>query len=103
MAMLIKVAETGDLQPGQGKRVEVQGKPVALFNIGGTFYAIDHTCTHRGGPLSEGTLQGESVRCPWHGSVFDLRTGRVLGPPATSPVQAYRVVVEGKEIKVEVQ
>ncbi|MBI3087898.1 MAG: non-heme iron oxygenase ferredoxin subunit [Candidatus Omnitrophica bacterium] len=102
MAELITVAKASDVGPGQAKTVEVNGTPVALFNIGGTFYAIDDTCTHVGGPLSEGELQGTAVTCPWHGAQFDVTSGRALTPPAAEGVKRYPVRVEGDEIKLEV-
>lgn len=98
---LVTAAHAGDVQPGTGRLVEVEGRRIALFAAGSAFYAVDDTCTHRGCPLSKGTLQGESVTCPCHGSIFDLRTGQVLHPPAVSPVRAYRVVVEGQDIKID--
>src|SRR5215467_13565317 len=84
MAQFIKVATTADLAPGEAKCVEVAGKKLALFNLEGNFYAIDDTCTHRGGPLSEGEVSGEEVTCPWHGAIYNIKTGAVLGPPAPS-------------------
>ena len=102
MAAFAKIAKSDDIQPGQGKMVEVDGKKIALFNIDGSFYAIDDTCTHRGGPLSEGDLNGNQVTCPWHGAVFDVTTGGVLRPPAPGGVLRYNVRVEGEDIAVEV-
>jgi nitrite reductase/ring-hydroxylating ferredoxin subunit len=102
MAGFVKVGTTGDLASGQGKKVEADGKKIALFNVDGTYYAIDDTCTHRGGPLSEGELTGTEVTCPWHGAIFDLTTGKVLGPPATKGVTRYNVRVSGSSIEVEV-
>jgi nitrite reductase/ring-hydroxylating ferredoxin subunit len=102
MAGFVKVGTTGDLASGQGKKVEADGKKIALFNVDGTYYAIDDTCTHRGGPLSEGELTGTEVTCPWHGAIFDLTTGKVLGPPATKGVTRYNVRVSGNSIEVEV-
>ncbi len=102
MAGFVKVASTGDLAPGRGKMVEVSGKKIALFNLEGSFYAIDDTCPHVGGPLSEGEIQGEKVICPWHGSIFNIKTGEVLGPPARTEVASYNVRVEGTDIEVEV-
>jgi nitrite reductase/ring-hydroxylating ferredoxin subunit len=81
--------------------VEVSGKRIALFNVDGSIYAIDDTCTHLGGPLSEGTLDGKDVTCPWHGAMFDVTSGNVLSPPAPGPVQRYNVRIEGGEIEVE--
>ena len=102
MAAFIKVATARELAPGQAKRVQVQGKAIALFNLGGSYYAIDDTCTHRGGPLSEGQVQGEVVTCPWHGATFDVTTGRVTGPPAQVGVTSYPTRVDGSDIEVEV-
>ncbi len=102
MAAFIKAASTGDLAPGQAKRVEVQGRTIALFNLGGTYHAIDDTCPHRGGPLSEGQVEGQVVTCPWHGAKFDVSTGSVTGPPAQRGVTSFRVRVTGSDIEVEV-
>lgn len=98
----IKVTAVQDLKPGQGKLVQAGGKEIALFNIGGQFFAIDDTCSHAGGPLSEGFLQDHTVTCPWHGSQFDVRTGQVLGGPARENVTAYPVKIEEEEILIEV-
>jgi nitrite reductase/ring-hydroxylating ferredoxin subunit len=96
-----KVARTEDIPTGQAKLVEVDGKEIALFNVGGAFHAIDNTCTHVGGPLCEGELEGNEVTCPWHGAMFDVTTGQVLGPPAASNVNRYNVRVDGSDIEVE--
>jgi len=101
MAELVTVAKTSEIGAGQAKAVDVKGQTVALFNVGGTFYAIEDTCTHVGGPLSEGEVQGTAVTCPWHGAQFDVTSGKVLGPPAAEGVKSYPVRVEGDEIKVE--
>jgi 3-phenylpropionate/trans-cinnamate dioxygenase ferredoxin component len=101
MAEFVKVGKTGDLAPGNGMRVEAGGKKIALFNIDGTYYAIDDGCTHRGGPLSEGPLSGGEVTCPWHGAVFDVKTGNALGPPASKGVSKYNVRVTGDSIEIE--
>jgi len=102
MADFVKVAKTDEIVPGQGKMIEVGGKKIALFNVEGSFHAIDDTCTHRGGPLSEGSLEGNQVTCPLHGARFDVTTGEVLGPPAPQGVARYNVRVEGSDIQVEV-
>ncbi|MBI2113666.1 MAG: non-heme iron oxygenase ferredoxin subunit [candidate division NC10 bacterium] len=102
MAAFIKVAVTSELAPGQAKKVEVQGKAIALFNLGGSYHAIDDTCTHRGGPLSEGQVQGDVVTCPWHGAKFKVTGGDVLGPPARAGVVSYPTRITGSDIEVEV-
>ncbi len=89
MSKLTKVAETMDVAPGTGKVVEVEGRSIALFNVAGTFYAIDNTCSHEGGPLGEGELAGEIVTCPWHGATFNVKTGAAIGPPAVENVQQF--------------
>jgi 3-phenylpropionate/trans-cinnamate dioxygenase ferredoxin subunit len=102
MAQLIKVATTDELGDQQAKLVEVEGQKIALFRVDGAFYALSDTCTHRGGPLSEGELEGAEVTCPWHGAKFDIRTGAVLGPPAQQGVKSYPVRVTGADIEIDV-
>ncbi len=102
MAGFVKAAKAQDVALGSGKRVEVSGKKIAIFNVDGKYYAIDDTCTHRGGPLSEGGLDGKEVTCPWHGAVFDVTTGEVLGPPAPKTVSRYDVRISGNDIEVKV-
>jgi nitrite reductase/ring-hydroxylating ferredoxin subunit len=102
MPEFVKVARTDEVSPGQARLVEAGGKEIALFNVAGTFHAIDNNCTHVGGPLCEGELSGTEVICPWHGAAFDVTTGQVLGPPAGAPVSRYNVRVEGSDIEVEV-
>jgi len=102
MANFVKVAKTSDLEPGQGRLVDVNGKPIALFNVDGQFFALDNTCTHRGGPLAEGEVSGHEVTCPYHGAKFDIRTGEVVGPPAQRAALRYGVRVTGTDIEVEV-
>jgi nitrite reductase (NADH) small subunit len=97
----VRVARVSELSPGTGKVVGTDGRSVALFNVDGVFYAIDNTCTHRGGPLGEGALIGEIVTCPWHGAQFNVRTGAVTRPPAPSGVRSYPVKVEGDDVLVD--
>ena len=101
MGSFTKIAERKDLQPGTAKLVEVAGKKIALFNVNGQFYALDDTCTHRGGSLSKGSFEDESVTCPLHGASFEFKTGKVLGPPAPTGVACYKVQVEGSDIQIE--
>jgi 3-phenylpropionate/trans-cinnamate dioxygenase ferredoxin subunit len=101
MADFVKVAKTHEIEPGQAQRVTVGGKDIALFNVDGQFFALDNTCTHRGGSLVEGELSGHEVTCPLHGATFDIQTGEVLGPPAQRAVARYGVRVTGTDIEVE--
>lgn len=102
MGQYVKVATVNEIAEGQTKVVEVSGQRIALFNINGTFYAIDDTCPHRGGPLSEGFIENDEVTCPWHGARFRLATGDVLSSPATRGVQAFAVRVQGNDVEIEV-
>jgi nitrite reductase/ring-hydroxylating ferredoxin subunit len=85
-----------ELKPGQVGAVQVKGESVAVFNVEGNFYALEDYCSHAGGPLSEGKLEGQTVICPWHGSCFDVTTGEVTCGPAKKGVRAYLVKIEGK-------
>ncbi len=102
MSELVKVATLGEIPPGTCRHVEAAGREVAIFNVEGTIYAMGGTCTHKGGPLGEGDLDGTVVTCPWHGAQFDVTTGQVVGPPAAQNEPTYKVVVEGEDISVEV-
>ncbi len=101
MSRFVKAASAADLPPGGVKQVEVEGKEIALFNVGGTLYALDNTCTHSGGPLAEGSVEGDQVECPWHGARFDLKTGASSSPMAPDGVAAYPVRVNGSDIEIE--
>ena len=68
----------------------------AVFSVAGGFCATQAKCTHRGGPLNEGKLNGSTVTCPWHGTQYNVCTGAVLRGPATEPVKTYPVIVEGE-------
>lgn len=94
----VKVCDVSDLESGQGMTAEVDGAPVAVFNVDGEFYAIGAECTHMGGPLGEGELEGERVECPWHGAIFDVTSGEVKAMPATEGVPSYDVTVEDGEV-----
>ena len=98
----VKVAKISQVPPGTGKAVQAAAKQVAIFNVGGAFYAIDGLCTHRQGPLADGALEGTIVTCPWHGSKFDVTSGQVIKGPATRPVSSYPVRVEGTDILLEI-
>jgi nitrite reductase/ring-hydroxylating ferredoxin subunit len=85
--------QTKDIEPSKMKAVEVDGEMVCVANVEGKYYAIGNVCTHMGGPLAEGKLEGYEVECPWHGSRFDIRSGKVLRPPAMREEPTYEVKV----------
>lgn len=99
MGDYVRVAGTADIPPGTGMTAEVGGQAIAVFNVDGTFYAIDNTCVHRGGPLGEGELEGDLVTCPWHAWQYNVKTGVSTTNPSAS-VKSYQVKVEGPDIKV---
>lgn len=99
----VKVADVKDIQPSQMKEVEVNGENICVVNVEGKYYAIGSICTHEGGPLADGTLEGYEVECPWHNSKFDVRTGEVISPPASEPEPAYEVKIDGNSILIKTQ
>jgi nitrite reductase/ring-hydroxylating ferredoxin subunit len=98
----VKVATVQEVPPGKSKQAKLGSKTLAIFNVNGTFHAIDDTCPHRGAPLSEGEIEGPYVTCPWHAATFDVTSGAHLSPPATSDVACYKVQVVGDEVQVDV-
>jgi nitrite reductase/ring-hydroxylating ferredoxin subunit len=97
---LVKVASAGDLKPNQMKAVDAEGKPVLLVNLNGTFYAIGNKCTHRGCLLSKGTLNGDTVKCGCHGSIFDVKTGNVVKGPAKNAEPKNEVKIENDQVMI---
>ena len=97
----VKVAETKDVQTSQMMAVEVNGEKVCIANIEGRYYAIGNVCTHMGGPLAEGKIEGFEVQCSWHGSNFDIRTGNVVRPPAVRVEPTYEVKVQDNNILIK--
>jgi nitrite reductase (NADH) small subunit len=103
MAEFRSVAAVSEVPPGSLKHIELEdGTQVCLANVGGTFYAIGGECTHMGGPLGEGELDGTTVTCPWHSGEYDVTTGKMLSPPAEGDEPAYEVRVEGDDVQVAV-
>ena len=97
------VAKTADTAPGTISVHEVDGVRIALCNVNGRFYAIDDVCTHDGGPLDQGELEGNLVECPRHGARFDVTDGRAVTLPAVRPVKTYKVQVDGDDVMVDVE
>ena len=96
----VTVATVDEIGNGQRKLVDVDGEPLAVFNIAGQYFAIADVCSHDDGPVAEGLLDGTQVECPRHGARFDLRTGKALTLPAVVDIPAYPVRVVGDEIQV---
>jgi 3-phenylpropionate/trans-cinnamate dioxygenase ferredoxin subunit len=96
----VTVARDGEIPVGGVKVVRLGDQPVAVFHLEDGYYAMDDICTHDGGELASGTVDGDVIECPRHGARFDIRSGAVLGLPAIVPVPTYEVRVEGDNIKV---
>lgn len=94
------VASSDALPPGAMLSVEVDGTPVAVFNVGGRYYAMEDRCPHDGGVLSGGAVEDDVVICPRHGASFCVRTGKVLSPPACEDIAVLAVRVEGGLVQV---
>lgn len=98
----VRVFAVGELLPGELTYVDIEGLPLALANVAGQLYAIGDSCRHQGGPLSAGLLVGETVTCPWHGWVYDLRSGKSIVPPVGLRVPTYPVIIVGDDVFVEI-
>ena len=99
VAEFVEVAKVRDIPPGEARVVVVAGHPLALFNAGGEFFALENTCLHRGGPIGEGVLENGVVTCPWHGWQYDVRTGENIVNPVAR-LRTFRVKVEGDAVLV---
>ncbi len=97
----VKVAKASGVPAGVVLGYEVEGKKVAVVNLGGKFYAFENHCSHRGAELSKGLLMGNVVVCPLHGSQFDVTTGQKIYGPAPGPIKTYPVKVEGDDVLVD--
>ena len=97
----VLAGKMGEIAAGTIREVEVAGKTIALANVAGKFYAISNTCLHQGGPLGEGSMDGNMVTCPWHAWQYDVTTGK-LGQSPSMGVACYPVEVRGEEILVDV-
>ncbi len=106
---IVEIAKVEEIPAGQMKGFTVEGKEILVVNYEGQYYAIGKVCTHQGGDLSKGKLEGKIVTCPRHGSKFDVTTGKnVAGPKIgfirgkTGDEPAYTVKIEGNSIKVSI-
>jgi nitrite reductase/ring-hydroxylating ferredoxin subunit len=98
----VTVLSRADLPEGKTRTVEVAGRPLALCNVGGTFFAVDDTCPHAGASLGEGHMEGDRVICPLHDACFDVRTGEAVEGPAVTGVATYPVRLVGDAVQIAV-
>jgi len=95
------VAKLSAIPAGTTHKVVVDRRPILLCNVGGQIFAIEDVCTHDGGELDQGELDGTRIMCPRHGAIFDVTNGAALTPPAVMPVATYRVRVDGDDIYLD--
>ena len=100
MSDWVSVAQAGELAPGQWKSVDVDGAQVAVFNLNGQYFAIEDVCTHDGGQLSGGSVEGAEIVCPRHGARFCIRTGAALTAPAYEATAKFPVRIENGEVQL---
>ena len=98
----IDVVESGQISPGTMKSFSINGKNILVANVAGQFYATSNKCTHAGGDLSHGKLEGTIITCPRHGSKFDVTNGKRIKGPASKDIDVYKATVVGKMINIEI-
>jgi len=96
----VRVAGRGDVPAGEMLIVEIEGEEIVLANVDGQIYAFGNGCTHRGGPLGEGLLEGDEVECPFHQGRFNVKTGEAVQEPPTEPIPTYQVQLDGDDVMV---
>jgi len=101
MSEFVRAIAASELAPGQCTEANVAGTPVAIYNVGGTFYATSNVCLHRGGPLGQGLLEGSEVMCPWHAWTWIVTTGENAANPSLK-IPTYAVKVEDGQVFVKV-
>src|SRR5687768_18501247 len=94
--------KASEVKPGGVVAIDVQGTSIAIANVAGTYYAFDDTCTHAQCSLAQGDLAGTTIACMCHGAEFDVRTGKVLAPPAPAPIKVYPIRINGDSLEIEV-
>jgi nitrite reductase/ring-hydroxylating ferredoxin subunit len=97
-----RVASLAEVKPGEPKLVEVDGTRIVLTRLGDQVYAVGDTCAHKGGPLHEGKQSGARLACPWHGWMYDVRTGQCTFPGRGATVPAYQVRIDTDEVWVDI-
>jgi nitrite reductase/ring-hydroxylating ferredoxin subunit len=98
----VRLCSESDVVENWVRRFVVEGKEILVGKLRGKYHALDERRTHRGGPLSEGSLEDGVITCPWHYGQFDLATGEVRGPPPAEPLKSYELRVEGSDILVSI-
>ena len=101
MADWVNVGSVAEIPPGAHKAMDLNGVMIAVFNISGRFYAIEDVCTHDGGILTGGPIDGNIITCPRHGATFDICTGTALTAPAYEPINTFPVRIDNGMVQVK--
>ena len=101
MSEFVVVAKTSEIPDPGSRLVEVGERLVVLVHVAGRYYAVDDLCTHDGGPLSDGAIDGHAIVCPRHGAKFDVRDGKAVSMPAIRPTMTHEVQVQEKNVLVK--
>src|SRR6201982_1315222 len=96
----VRAVKASEVGPGSIREVQLGGTTIAVANVGGSFYAINNTCLHRGGPLGQGSLEGKVVTCPWHGWQYDVSTGKTVQNP-NAGVGCYATEIRGDDVFID--
>jgi len=100
MSDWIVAADVAALEPGDVRVVDADGTAIAVFNVAGEYFALEDVCTHDGGQLTGGCIEGAEVVCPRHGARFSIRSGEALTPPAYEPTSVFPVRIEDGKVLV---
>ncbi|MCF7822460.1 MAG: non-heme iron oxygenase ferredoxin subunit [Mariprofundaceae bacterium] len=103
MAEWIDVCAAGDLKPGERKIVATDVAEIAVFNLDGELFAVEDVCTHDGGELASGVLDGDQIICPRHGARFCIRNGKVLSPPAYEDIETFPVRTDQGVVQIDIE
>ncbi len=100
MDKYVAIAKLKDIKEGEPHCAEVEGKSLAIFKVAGQYFVTTGVCTHAGGPICQGELNGSVVTCPWHGSKYEVATGKVVHGPSQDPIKTYKTRVNGDTLEV---
>jgi nitrite reductase/ring-hydroxylating ferredoxin subunit len=100
--VIVRLCSQPDIVDNSVRRFVVEGKGILVGKLARKYYTLDERCTHRDGPLSEGSLEGGVITCPWHYAQFDLAIGEVRRPPPAEPVKSYELRVQGSDILISI-
>jgi nitrite reductase/ring-hydroxylating ferredoxin subunit len=103
MAEPIKICSTADVPEGSVKSFEVGNNVIAVYNVGGEFYATDNECTHGAASLADGMLEDDIIECSLHFGAFNVKTGEAVQAPCFTPLRTYKVIVENGEVRVDLE